>query len=127
MKKGKRIAWLAMLGMVAWLWLPAVAMADKAEASIEAPQTATKGGEITIRVTFRHSTNNPSHFTEWAKVMVNGKEVARWDFSPNKLPDGATFNREVKVKADGDLEVIAQANCNKHGSAGPAKAKITVK
>ena len=104
----------------------APAWANKAETKIEAPETAAKGSEITLKLTVTHSANSAFHYTEWLWVQVNGKEVARWDFG-SKKPEGATFTREVKVKVDGDLEIKAKASCNMHGSAGEATAKVTAK
>ena len=103
-----------------------LALADKSSAAIEAPQTASKGSDVTIRVTVTHSANTALHYTEWLKVMVNKKEVARWDFTSNNRPEAAVFTRELKVKASEDLEVVTEASCNNHGSKGPATAKISV-
>jgi desulfoferrodoxin (superoxide reductase-like protein) len=60
-------------------------------------------------------------------VRVNGKEVARWDFTPEKLPESARFTREVRVKIEGDTEITAQGSCNKHGSKGQATLRIRAK
>jgi hypothetical protein len=59
--------------------------------------------------------------------MVNGKEIARWDYTMSNLPEGATFTKEIKYRIDGDIEIKAEASCNLHGSAGPAMAKVLVK
>jgi desulfoferrodoxin (superoxide reductase-like protein) len=104
-----------------------LALANKSSAAIEAPQTASKGSDVTIRVTVTHSANTALHYTEWLKVMVNKKEVARWDFTSDKRPEADVFTREVRVKASEDLEVVAEASCNNHGSKGPATVKISVK
>ena len=112
------------VGIAIFISVPA--WANKSETKIEAPQTAEKGSEITIKVTVTHSANSAFHYTEWLWVQVNGKEVARWDFG-SKKPEGNTFNREIKVKVDGDLDIKAKANCNMHGSANEAAAKVTVK
>ena len=101
--------------------------ADKSGAAIEAPSIVEKDSEVTIRITFSHNGNSFFHHTDWAKVVVNQKEVARWDFSGFKKPEAASFTREVKIKVMEDLEVVAEANCNLHGSKGPVTVKITVK
>ncbi|MBM4305484.1 MAG: hypothetical protein FJ115_15970 [Deltaproteobacteria bacterium] len=103
------------------------AFANKSSTSIEAPQTAQKGSEVTIRVTVTHRGNNFIHYTNWLRVSANQKEIARWDFSSGQRPEAEVFTREVKLNAFEDLEVIAQANCNVHGSTGPATVKISVK
>ena len=102
------------------------AWANKSETKIEAPESAAKGSEITVKVTVTHNGNSAFHYTEWLWVKVNGKEVARWDFGTKK-PEGATFTREIKVKVDGDLEIRAKASCNMHGSANEAVVKVKAK
>ena len=101
--------------------------ADKSGATIEAPASVDRDSEVTVRITFSHKGNSIFHHTDWARVVVNQKEVARWEFSGFKKPEAAVFIREVKIKATEDLEVSAEANCNLHGSKGPATVKITVK
>jgi desulfoferrodoxin (superoxide reductase-like protein) len=112
------------MGIAIFISVPA--WANKSETKIEAPDTAEKGSEITIKVTVTHNANSAIHYTEWLWVQVNGKEVARWDFG-SKKPEGATFTREIKVKVEGDLEIKAKANCNMHGSANEAVVKVTAK
>jgi desulfoferrodoxin (superoxide reductase-like protein) len=103
------------------------AFANKSATSIEAPQTVPKGSEVTIRVTVTHKGNNFMHYTKSLQVMANRKEIARWDFSSGQRPEAGDFTREVKLNALEDLEVIAEAHCNIHGSTGPATVKISVK
>jgi hypothetical protein len=59
--------------------------------------------------------------------MADGKQVARWDFTKENLPEGAVFTKEIKIKMAEDTEIVAEASCNNHGSKGPAKHKIMVK
>jgi desulfoferrodoxin (superoxide reductase-like protein) len=118
---------LFVLVVLVFVFHPSLVIADKAAAVIQSPESAQKGTEVAIKVTFTHAANSSSHFIEWAKVMVNGKEVARWDFTRKDPPEAAKFTKEVKLMVDKDLEVTAQASCNKHGSRGPAHAKIAVK
>jgi desulfoferrodoxin (superoxide reductase-like protein) len=101
--------------------------ANKSAASIEVPENITKGSEITIRVTVTHNANNFLHYTKWLQIMVNGKEIARWDYTMFNRPEGATFTKEIKYKVDGDIEIKAEASCNLHGSAGPAIVKVSAK
>lgn len=102
------------------------AFADKSAVSIDAPSTAQKGSEVTLRLTVTHSANSFIHYTQWLIVTVNQKEVARWEFMGSKKPEAAVFTREIKVNASEDLEITAEANCNLHGSKGPAVMKIKV-
>jgi desulfoferrodoxin (superoxide reductase-like protein) len=113
------LAGLLVPGRAAW--------ANKSEVKIEVPETAAKGAEISILVTVTHSANSALHYTDWLWVQVNGKEVARWNYSSGNLPEGATFTKEVRHKVDGNLEIKARANCNNHGSAGEATVKVTLK
>ncbi len=104
-----------------------VAFANKSSTSIEAPQSVAKGSEVTLRVTVTHKGNNFLHYTNWLRVNVNQKEVARWEFSSGNRPESEVFTREVKITVSEDLEVSAEANCNLHGSTGPSTIKILVK
>ena len=45
----------------------------------------------------------------------------------SKRPEGDVFTREVKIKAVENMDIVAEASCNVHGSAGPATAKIAVR
>jgi desulfoferrodoxin (superoxide reductase-like protein) len=104
-----------------------VATANQSSVAIEAPQSVQKGEELTIRVTVTHSANTSLHYTEWLKVTVNQKEVARWDYTGNNRPEAAVFTKEIKLKATENMEITAQASCNIHGSKGPGMVKVTVK
>ena len=108
--------------------LPAhAAFADKASVSIEAPTAVAKGSEITIRLTITHSTNSYFHYVEWVRVMMNEKEIARWDYSRSNRPENATFTKEIKYTVNESGEIKAEASCNIHGSKGPAIQKVLVK
>ena len=116
---------LLMLGIS--LFQVSVAAANKSEASIEGPTQAERGSEVTLRITATHNTNTASHYIEWLKVMANNKEVARWDYTKENRPEGAVFTKEIKIKVTENVEIVAEASCNNHGSKGPAKHKIMVK
>jgi desulfoferrodoxin (superoxide reductase-like protein) len=122
----KSIMILACLMGISFLH-PATACANKSAVSIEAPAGAEKGADVIVRVTVTHKGNSLFHHTEWLKVDVDGKTVGRWDYSGTNRPEDATFTKEVKVKAGKTLEIVAEANCNVHGSAGQVKATIAVK
>ncbi len=100
------------------------AWANKAESRLEVPEGAAKDSETIVKLTVIHSANSAFHHVEWAWIQVNGKEIARWDFSSSNLPESETFSRTVKVKMDGNLEIKAKASCNLHGSANEALATI---
>ena len=103
-----------------------VVFANKSATSIEAPQTVQKGSEVTIRVTVTHRGNSFTHYTKGLQVTANRKEIARWDFTSDRRPEDEVFTREVKITALEDLEIAAEAHCSVHGSAGPAKVRISV-
>jgi desulfoferrodoxin (superoxide reductase-like protein) len=102
------------------------AWANKAETRIEVPESAAKGSEITIKITVTHNANSFLHYTEWAWIQVNGKEITRWDFTGNSRPESETFSREAKIRVERDLEIKAQASCNLHGSANEPTANVKV-
>ena len=112
---------------LSFLCFPPLSSANKSSVTIEAPATAEKGSEITIILNVKHSGNNLFHYTEEVKVSVNGKEVEKWEFSSSKRPEDAYFSKEIRCKVDGPLEIVAEANCNIHGSAGPAKKTVSVR
>jgi len=101
--------------------------ANKSTTSIEVPESVPKGSEITIRVTVTHNANNFLHHTQWLQIIINGKEISRWDYTMGNRPEGAIFTKEIKYKVDGDIEIKAEASCNIHGSAGPAITKVLAK
>jgi len=101
--------------------------ANKSTTSIAVPESISKGSEVTIRVTVTHNANNFLHYTKWLQIMVNGKEIARWDYTMGNRPEGATFTKEIKYNVDGDIEIKAEASCNIDGSTGPATAKVLAK
>ena len=110
--------------LVAGVLVPrGTAWADKAETKIEAPESAAPGTEITIRATVIHSAHSFFHHIEWLWVQVNGKEIARWDYSASNRPESATFTKEIRYKVEGDFEIKGKASCNIHGSANEAVVK----
>jgi desulfoferrodoxin (superoxide reductase-like protein) len=104
-----------------------VCFADKAAVTIEAPDQAAKGTEVVVKLHVTHSANSFFHYTNWVQVKVNGKDTALWEYSMGNRPEGAVFTKEVKLTVNEPLDIVAEANCNMHGSAGPAKKKITLK
>ena len=123
----KRIATGVVLSVLVLCVSAGMATANQSSVAIEAPQTVQKGAELTIRVTVTHSANTSLHYTEWLKLTVNQKEVARWDYTSNSRPEAAVFTKELKLKAVENMEITAQASCNNHGSKGPGTVKVTVR
>jgi len=123
----RKLFWVFGVLTLMILMLSNPAFANKSAASIQAPTAVQRGSEAVIRVTVTHSANNAIHHTEWLYVTVNGKEVARWNYSAFNLPEAATFTKEIKLTATDNMDVKAEASCNMHGSAGPATSKISIK
>jgi desulfoferrodoxin (superoxide reductase-like protein) len=123
----KRMGKVLVLTLLVFCWSVGVATANQSSVTIEAPQSVQKGVELTIRVTVTHSANTSLHYTEWLKVTVNQKDVARWDYTGNDRPEAAVFTKEIKLKATENMEITAQASCNIHGSNDPATVKVTVR
>ncbi|MCX8159961.1 MAG: desulfoferrodoxin family protein [Candidatus Saccharicenans sp.] len=113
---------LALSLLLAVLSLPL--LANKSAASIEAPATVKAGEEATVIIHVTHRGNSSLHHTKRLVVLANGKEIARWDFSSSHRPEAENFSREVKLKIEAETEIVAEATCNLHGSAGPASVKI---
>ena len=110
--------------VILFFLISANVFADKSSVAIEVPENITKGSVVTIKVTVTHSGNNFMHYTNWVYVNVNGKEIARWDFSWNNKPENEAFTREVKYTIEEPVTIEAEANCNMHGSKGKATKKI---
>ncbi len=123
----RKLFWVFGVLALMILMLSNLAFANKSAVSIQTPTDVQRGSEVVIRVTVTHSDNNPIHHTEWLYVTVNGKEVARWDYSAFNRPEAATFTKEIKLTATDNMDVKAEASCNLHGSAGPAMSKISIK
>jgi desulfoferrodoxin (superoxide reductase-like protein) len=126
-KRMKKSIAFGMLILAILLLRGGPALANKSATSIEGPTSVAKGTEVTLRVIVSHNANSSSHYTEWVKVTANKKEIARWDYTKDKRPEGAEFTKEIKIKVMEDTEIVAEASCNNHGSSGPATHKITVK
>ncbi|HAR36249.1 MAG TPA: hypothetical protein DCR87_04975 [Acidobacteria bacterium] len=101
-------------------------LANKSAVSIEAPAAVKAGEEATIIVKVHHRGNSSLHYTKRLVVLANGKEIARWDFSSSNRPEAADFSREIKLKIEAETEIVAEATCNLHGSAGPASVRIKI-
>jgi desulfoferrodoxin (superoxide reductase-like protein) len=101
--------------------------ANKSAVTLEGPASAEKGSEVVIKITVTHSANSFFHYTKWLKVQANSQPVQQWDYTAGNRPEGETFTKEIKIKVLENTEVVAEASCNIHGSAGPAKLMIQVK
>ncbi len=102
------------------------ALANKASVSIEAPTVAKVNEEVTITINVTHRGNSRWHYINRVVVIASGREIARWNFTSDNRPEAEKFSREVKLKIQAETEIVAEANCNLHGSAGPAAMIIKI-
>lgn len=116
---------VAMMVMTAMNAVPG--FADRTGVILEAPDAAKKGEAIVIRVTVSHKGNNFIHHTNWVYLKADGREIARWEFSSGKLPEGEVFSRDVSLTLTSPVEITAEGNCNLHGSRGVVTKRIAVK
>lgn len=122
----KRMPAIAGLGLMLTLAGTPLAWANRSSTSIEAPATVAKGTEATIKITISHNGNNWFHYTQWAKITANGKEVGRWDYSRGNKPEADVFTKEIKLKIDETTKIQAEASCNVHGAAPPSEKTVQV-
>lgn len=101
-------------------------LANKSAVSLEAPAALKAGEEATIIVSVSHRGNSSLHYTKRLVVRANGQEIARWDFSSSSRPEAENFAREIKLKIEAETEIVAEASCNLHGSAGRASVRIKI-
>jgi desulfoferrodoxin (superoxide reductase-like protein) len=123
--KAKKLS-LFLIPFLLILLLSNAAWADKAEVRIDGPNQASPGEEITVLLTIIHSADNFFHHVDWVEVWLNNQTAYRWEYSASQLPPAATFTKEIKVQIKEDTEIKAEADCNIHGSKGPAMKKISV-
>ena len=112
--------------LVIFFGLASESPGNKASVQIDAPERAAKGSEVTIKIHVFHEGNNYLHHTSWVSVKVNGQEITRWDFSAFSRPEAGDFTREITYKLVEAAEIVAEANCNIHGSAGPVTWTLAV-
>ncbi len=114
------------LSFVIFLLFSFGSYANKTSVTVIAPEKAKKGTEITIKIEVKHVGNTKGHYTDWVWVKINGEEYKKWEYTPKSLPESQNFTLEFKIKAEKNLEIIAEGNCNKHGSKGENKAIVVV-
>ena len=118
--------WIALAVVFGLMLRPSAAEADQTKVRIEAPASAPAGTDITIRVDVTHNGNNFFHYTNWVWLKAGDTEIGRWTFSSQSRPENENFVREVHYTLTGPTVFTAQGNCNLHGSAGPAQAKVEI-
>ena len=100
------------------------ALADKSAVRLEAPAHAGQGEKITITLFVTHSANNFFHQTNRVNLIINGQEMARWEFSGFNLPEAAEFSRTFDYVVTGPVTIESAAFCNMHGSSNTATATV---
>ncbi|HRZ26646.1 MAG TPA: desulfoferrodoxin family protein [Spirochaetota bacterium] len=100
------------------------ARANKSSVEIIAPSEAALGSTVTVKINVFHNGNNRFHHTDWVYVKNGDREIARWDFKKDNLPENENFSREIQIKIEGPVRLEVKANCNIHGSTGEKTAVI---
>jgi desulfoferrodoxin (superoxide reductase-like protein) len=101
-------------------------MANKTSVSVKGPSTAKKGTEVTIIIDVTHKGNSKMHYTDWVTLKLNGKEIKKWEFTKEKLPEAQDFKLEYKMVLTEDGTFEAQGHCNLHGSAGAKTLSVKI-
>ena len=122
----RKLTITSILSLFVFLLFSFGAFANKTSVKVIAPEKATKGTEITIKIEVSHIGNTKGHYTDWILVKVNGEEYKKWEYSKDNLPESQNFTLEFKIKAESNLEIIVEGNCNKHGSKGEDKVTVIV-
>jgi desulfoferrodoxin (superoxide reductase-like protein) len=122
-----RRKWIGLVTSLALTGYAVPALADQSAVTIEAPEQAAKGSEVLVKLKVTHSANSFFHYTNWVHAKVNGKDTFLRDYSMTNRPESANFSLEFKLVVNEPLEITAEANCNLHGSKGPASKKIGLK
>ncbi|MCJ8500870.1 desulfoferrodoxin family protein [Desulfatitalea alkaliphila] len=102
------------------------ATANKSAVRIVAPDSAAAGEEIVIELHVTHSGNSFFHYTNWVALEINGEEAQRWEYSGRNRPEDENFTVTLRHTMRETIHVKAEANCNLHGSEGPAEATVTL-
>jgi len=102
------------------------AFANKSSITIDAPESATQGSEITIKIHVAHEGNSMFHHTQWVYVMINDKKIERWEYTWRKRPEAENFTKEITYTVNEPIEIVAEASCNIHGSKGKVIKKVSL-
>jgi desulfoferrodoxin (superoxide reductase-like protein) len=121
-----RRKWITLVTSMALTGYAAPALANQAAVTVEAPDQAIKGTEIVVKLHVTHSANNFFHYVNWVHAKVNGKDTFLRDYSMTNRPESNNFSLEFKLVVNEPLEITAEANCNIHGSKGPASKKVGI-
>jgi desulfoferrodoxin (superoxide reductase-like protein) len=114
------------IALIFFLFLSLGSFANKTSVKIVAPEKVAAGTEVTIKIEVTHIGNTKAHYSDWVVLKINGEEYKKWEYTKDNLPDTQNFTLEFTIKAETDLEIIAEGNCNKHGSKGEDKVNIKV-
>ncbi len=102
------------------------AYANKTSVTIKAPAEIKAGTEITVVIQVAHKGNSKGHHTDWVSLKIDGKEVKKWEYTKTTLPPSENFTVEYKITVTADMVIVAQGNCNIHGSTGAKTLNIKV-
>ena len=122
-----KISALLLIGFLVTFLSVSIAFANKSSVSIEVPESIMKGSEMIIKINVEHNSNSIFHYTKWVYIKVNGEEIARWDYTWRKRPEGKNFSKEMTYTVNEPIEIVAEASCNTHGSKGKVIKTVLVK
>jgi hypothetical protein len=111
----------------AFLWMalvPAAGLANQAAVKIDAPEEAARGDVVVITINVMHDANLAKDHVNWVWLKLNGRQVRKWVFTREHLPESNNFSLKYQFIMSGDTTVSAEGNCIMHGSAGPDMKKI---
>jgi desulfoferrodoxin (superoxide reductase-like protein) len=106
--------------------MPISILANKTSVEVTVLDTVEKGETVKITINVSHRGNSSRHHTDFVYLKINGKEVKRWEYSRNNLPEGNEFILEYEFEAEKTFEIEVKGNCNLHGSSGAVKRTIIV-
>jgi len=104
--------------------------ANEPTVTIQVPtEEILPGEEIRIQVTVTHNANSLLHHGEWVNLVVNDLQSYHWAYSARNLPSAETFKQVVKyrVPSIGEIRIVAEAKCLRHGSSGKITLLVAVK
>lgn len=113
-----------LLLILAGFLLAPPAFANKSAVTIEAPQEAAAGEEITIVLHVSHDGNSFFHYTKWVELRINGDTAKRWEYSMTNRPEAETFSVRFTPSVENRLDLEAEASCNMHGSRDIARKTV---
>jgi desulfoferrodoxin (superoxide reductase-like protein) len=104
---------------------PSVSWANIPSVRLEAKGAGT-GGQTEIIVHVAHKGNSVFHHVDRVKLLADGQEINRWEYSWSHLPPSENFSVAYGVDIKKETTFSALANCNLHGeNTDPGDLKVS--